>query len=476
MCSTLLIPLDARPVCYQLPKQLASIAKWPLLLPEKSLLGLLKHPGDRDGLIHWWQEHPDAEGIVALDSVLYGGLIAGRVEHASVSELTGRLERFLEKSPRAILAFSSILRIPSYNNQEEEPAYWETYGEALYQLSVKSHQDDVPFDDIPSAVPFEIRQDMLNRRKRHFQINLLLLDALEQNKFAYLLYAQDDTGPYGLNVQEASALEKRIQEKALTRAADIQTGADEVAALMLARIISQQPRVYIKIFPESARDTLALFDGISIGAILEKQCKSLNARVVLNEADADFILAVYAPEDRMGDYCATPFYPTNPHTLNQFLDYLANVPVHIPLAIADVANANGASDFLMKELLARTLLKRLSGFAAWNTPGNSIGCALATGAIVSWAQKQQLEDIYATQITLATRLLEDWAYQGNVRQQLRKEYGTTLPLESILTTQLTAYWQKIRLQLPALSQEEPLFSFPCRRTFEIAVKWSNDCD
>src|SRR5690349_7890506 len=138
-----LIPLDARPVCYDFPRRLAQSAGLELCLPSPKLLGQLKTPADLKALDRWVKQHlfEKEPVIAALDTIAYGGLIPGRVENETLATLEKRVAQFI-KHIRAdgLFAFSSILRIPAYNNAEEEPEYWAQYGKQLYDYSEASHQ------------------------------------------------------------------------------------------------------------------------------------------------------------------------------------------------------------------------------------------------------------------------------------------------------------------------------------------------
>ena len=137
------IPLDSRPVCYDLPIRLAESAGIELDMPAKNLLGHLKTPANFPALKRWMKNHlfELAPIVVALDTLAYGGLIPSRLGNELEDELQKRIDLFFHsaQSPR-VFAFSSIMRIPNYNLAEEEPDYWSEYGQALYQYSVEHHE------------------------------------------------------------------------------------------------------------------------------------------------------------------------------------------------------------------------------------------------------------------------------------------------------------------------------------------------
>ena len=62
-------------------------------------------------------------------------------------------------------------------------------------------------------MPAEILDDYLSTRKRNFDINKLYLDWLTEGVLDTLVYSKDDTGEYGLNVEEAQTLEAEAKSK-----------------------------------------------------------------------------------------------------------------------------------------------------------------------------------------------------------------------------------------------------------------------
>lgn len=488
----IILPLDARPVCYQLPQQLGDIidvpictqgaTKYPaprvggILLPPENKLGKLKQPADLMAIDAWLTEmlalYPESPVILSTDMLLYGGLIPGRVLEFSLEDLQLRLEYWLEKlnaSKRKVIAFSTILRIPNYNMDEEEPHYWTEYGQALYQASWQAHQTgntEAAFAEIPEA----IRNDFLARRLLHHQVNNLLIDAFKNKQLHSLTISQDDTGTYGLNVQEAEQYEARCKTEGLN--ITIQTGADELAATAISRLLCEQliapPKIWIHYDPEYAKDTLAKFDGRSIETVIQLQLKASGAILVEDKTSADIILWAHGPLEKMGDHCEQ-IIKSQTTELSAFIETVNKQPA----ILVDIANANGGdAEFMYQVIQAKPDYKNLLGYAGWNTPGNSAGSAIAMGVVSFIAQQkeQSKEARYfinpAWQELLLTRLLDDWAYQANCRQVL-KTLSTT-PDESLLNQQMQRYVSALKNWIP--SETNFTFAYPCHRFFEIEVK------
>src|SRR5690625_457876 len=87
-----LLPVDARPVTYDLPKDLAKIANWNLLIPEKRDLGFMKSRANIDKVFSWLEQvMPKVDGIiVSVDMLLYGGLVPSRINDEAPEVIEGR--------------------------------------------------------------------------------------------------------------------------------------------------------------------------------------------------------------------------------------------------------------------------------------------------------------------------------------------------------------------------------------------------
>jgi hypothetical protein len=102
-------------------------------------------------------------------------------------------------------------------------------------------------------------------------------------------------------------------------------------------------------------------------------------------------------------------------TLAFVAEVARNVRDGAQVAVGDIAFAHGADNALMAELAKRNLLFRLAAYSGWNTASNTLGYAISQGLLaprMAPATKDRL---------LAARLLDDWAYQANVRWALNRE-------------------------------------------------------
>ena len=111
------LPIDNRPVCYTLAKDITDIDESiELYLPPREFLG------DLDKLISWLENLPPVDNmILSLDTLVYGGLIPSRRSKETLEELKLRLKRIKPLlEGKNVYAFSSIMRI-SNNNYKYQP-------------------------------------------------------------------------------------------------------------------------------------------------------------------------------------------------------------------------------------------------------------------------------------------------------------------------------------------------------------------
>lgn len=490
-----LIPLDARPVCRQQPLLLAQLAGVRLTTPPEALLGHLKQPAHLDGLAHWQTTlvTPPAIWITATDTLAYGGLIPSRLGHEPLPLCQERLTSWLTPQldrGNTVLAFSSILRIPHYNGDEEEPPYWQHHGQAIHQASTTRHRDAAlttlspdGLAPIPPEIPADVWADFTARLWRNHQLNLWLATTWAGHPhLPAMAFCQDDTSSHGLNVLAAQDLAQTLTTRHLPpQAAWIQTGADELASVLLARalLLATDTRLtcHIRFSNPATKDMIARYDGVSFQTIAERSATACGLTLVDTPEGADLTLWLHTSDTRQGDHCMDPLdglpYEHNPTGLATLHDALATTPT--PIALADVAYANGADPDLTQHLLTQVLpfphtRDALYGYAAWNTGGNTVGTALAMATCRLWAERHGRYHPDAFHQLLAIRLLDDGLYQPTVRRHLQHTHhlSPTAPdtpqrLADALTP--TAQQLATHLALPHL----PQFCLPLRRWFEVAI-------
>lgn len=473
------IPIDNRPVCYTLPEQICAIdSDINLFMPKREFLGSLTKYADVEAIFDWLKKLPQMDAIVmCLDTVAYGGLIPSRRCSDTFEKIKTRVEnlkKILENKKAKIYAFSSIMRISNNNVNEEEKEYWSKWGKKIFEYSYQTHKLGTE-SCITNVIPSEILDDYIATRKRNFEINKLYLEYQKQGLFNTLVFSKDDCAEYGFNVQEAKALEKL--------GGFVKTGADEIPLTLLARAIMKKQKSVseketsrvektqcphqdkcqetgIKIAPiflvPECKDLISNYEDVSIEKSVKGQIE-LAGCSVCEPDDADILLYVNNFEDHQGEIVMK--VPT------QTFSGKWQKPSK-PYMVADVRFANGADNAFVKQLFEVGFDENFLGYSAWNTSANSLG-SLICGAIVFKVAKMQNnvgKDFYFGRDFLklqTVRLLDDWAYQANVRQQL------TSPDEKLVKELMKPYEEKVFEVLDV--NYDTSYKFPWNRLFEVEV-------
>lgn len=490
-----LIPVDARPVTYDLPKDLAKLAGWQVLLPPKNELGFLKEPADVTKLFSWIDDVlPKVDGfIVSIDMFLYGGLVPSRINKDDIEVLRARLEKLCviktQHPALNIMAFSSTMRLSnSYVNQEEKE-YWDKNGKEIWAYSFHLHRykkhgesaDYVIVKEMEEKIPTHILADYVATRKKNFAINLSLIDKVEKGLLDLLIFPQDDTSEYGLNIEEQERLIAESSERGLLESIYVYPGADEVASMLTARMIytleeDQLPTFYPIYSGMKGALSTAMYEDRALQESVKGQIDAFGSHTVEIPSEADVVLGVNVPGRQQGDMALQLYLDgvnTNDRNIGEWVRKLRYyMDAEKAVAIADVAYANGADTVMVPHLFGRFALSELSGFAAWNTAGNTIGTVISQAALLHLAKKKGL-DVEKEKVRQFTiRYLDDFVYQSNVRQIVRQEITNEEDAEALLEKVKDVFLQKaaVAMKERGLVGEIVHVYLPWDRTFEIGVE------
>lgn len=482
-----LIPIDNRPVCYNLVKEISSIDNdLELFLPDKKFLGGLRSAADVEEILTWLEELEKVDAIVvSLDTIAYGGLISSRRCKNSFEEIKLRLEKFREKLSgkcKKIYAFSSIMRISNNNVNEEEKEYWDKYGEKIFEYSYIFHKEGFETTDVPD----EILNDYLATRNRNFQINKMYIEWLQEGVFDTLVFSKDDCAEYGLNVMESEILTLRAKEKNLS--AIVKTGADEIPLTLFARAVcdysckqgvatpcltniadnKKAPKISTKFLaPEDiypCKDLISNYEDISIEKSVRSQIE-LAGGIVAEEQDANIVMLVNNFEEKQGEIVMG--VKTKPFSGK------LELPQKV-FMIADVRFANGADNKFVEKLLKKLEKRNFDfnnfyGYSAWNTSANTLGSLICAGVVKFFAKSLNEEAFRELQMI---RFLDDWAYQANVRQELkekgkREEGNEIRPDVRKLKSLMLPFEKKLKKIFKINPQIK--YKFPWKRFFEVEI-------
>ncbi len=500
----LLIPLDDRPVTYGYPQLLARAAGWEAIVPPRSVMGSLSRGAQIEELFAFAEgaigrHEPDA-AVLCLDSLIYGGLITSRRSAEPGKTFAARFERLkkwkdLMGKKIPIYAQSSIMRISDNYDNTEEKEYWSRFGRELFEWSgclhrLASGEKLTPglLESLERRIPSDIRQDYLDTRFRNFTINMNILKSMDDGFFDHLVFSQDDSGAWGLNVGEKDRLKSVSEQMGLTNKVNVYAGADEVMCTLMARLIlntegDTRPELKLQYSPEACSTVASRYEGQEIGATIEAQIKASGVSIKGDSTSGDgtvnknvITMIAHGPHERQGDHITLPGLPDLSHidtsrAVSGTIKLIEEAPGLVILC--DIVYANGSDPMLIEELIKRPeLLKKVCSYAGWNTTGNTVGSAIAT-ALCTWhGNNASARGVTSSAIQkivndcqkrcLFTRLVDDWAYQTKVRKNLQGE-----PSMQVLAELISPYIKRVSA---ALSFEPSVrLSFPWRRTFEIEI-------
>lgn len=392
------IPIDNRPVCYNLFKDIASIDEdIELFIPNREFLGDLNKNANIEALFKWLSDIPQVDSmVISLDTLAYGGLIPSRRCPESFEQIKHRIEilkEILKEKKSKIYAFSSIMRISNNNINQEEKQYWSEYGTKIFEYSFNYHK----FGSAKTDIPQTILEDYLNTRKRNFEINKLYLDWQKEGLFDTLIFSKDDCAEYGFNVKEAQELE--------LLGGFTKTGADEIPLTLFARAIQGNMSVDIEFTEPEYKNLISNYEDVSIEESVRGQLSLANIEIT-GKNNSDITLIVNNFKKTQGEIVMKrPTEPFSGEFEKPDKKYM----------IADVRYANGADNAFVEQILKQKYDENFYGYSAWNTSANTLGSLICAAKVKFLAKKYNDEAFKRVQ---AIRLLDDWAYQANLRQTL----------------------------------------------------------
>ncbi|MEF2247035.1 DUF4127 family protein [Paenibacillus sp. IITD108] len=429
------LPLDERPCNYEFPYLLASGTSTEVVRPDLSIMGKKKKPGNVEAIGQWLEEQcKDADGlIVSIDTLLYGGIIPSRLHSLTAEECSLALEklRLLKSSnPKLkIFAFHLIMRCPRYSSSDEEPDYYEDYGREIFltgylshrkQLNLATEQELEELARLEGAVPEPFMQDYLGRRSINIQANQKMLGYVEEGIVDFLIIPQDDSAPFGLTALDQQKVRDKIAEHNMELRALMYPGADEAGCTLMARMLNEfnnvTPYVYPRLSGVNSAAIIPLYEDRPLFESIKYQILAAGGQIASSAQEADCVLLVNAPGDRMleaNDQLQTDLgYQVMRNTI-ELVEYGSFIQKRFakPVAIADVAYANGGDLQLLKLLKQKNMLFDIAGYAGWNTSSNTLGTVIAQMMIYHIYGNSQEHLNF-----LALRYTEDLGYCSKVRR------------------------------------------------------------
>ncbi|MEF2609893.1 MAG: DUF4127 family protein [Faecalicoccus sp.] len=432
----LYIPLDERPCNYKFPQMIVSPKEdIQLLVPDKNTLSQKKQPAKMEELWDFVEENIQycEYAVLSLDMLLYGGLLPSRMHYYSKEVVNTRLERIknLSKSCK-IFAFQCIMRCPQYNSSEEEPDYYEEYGEQIFKRAYyRDKAERFKIDEIEKkelnniTIPDDIIFDYESRRTFNLAFNLAAVDLVKEGYVDTLVIPQDDSSEFGYTAISQKKVVDYVKKNNLEEKVFIYPGADEVGSSLLARILNKEVlNRTLKVYPFFSAvlgpTIVPLYEDRPILESLKHHVRIINGEIVENAEKADLILAYNTCGKVMQESFDQEYQDLSYTSYRNVLDFVLNIKTYIDkgykVSICDSAFSNGSDLTLLKLLNSHSLLDKLYGYAGWNTNCNSLGTVLSMSAYgLDLREHKKLVK------HLTYRYIEDGIYQAIVRQEVIKE-------------------------------------------------------
>ncbi|SMB91880.1 DUF4127 family protein [Deinococcus hopiensis] len=257
--------------------------------------------------------------------------------------------------------------------------------------------------------------------------------------FRELHVTWDDALPGSPSPAEGAELAKTAPENVR-----VYPGADEVLALLVARALAPaQKTVRVEYSNSAAAEAAVKYEGISLTQSAANHAAAGGFRLV-ESGVADLTLFVYNGGDA-----------------RQAAVRVSSLLRKGPVAVADVAQVNLGNARLWRDLFTLRQHANLRALAAWGTPGNNLGTALAHARLTLEGANPVRQDAL-----LAHEYANDVVYSTEVRAALRKaipEKELNTPAGQAKLLELARQYFPLRVGLNYRLQDA---SLPWGRSFE----------
>lgn len=531
------VPLDDRPVNTDRVAYLARSLGYDLQMPEESLYhtcldGQSKNPngtayGDRAGLYEWVLEQ-EAAGcdryILSLDQLLSGGLVNSRsfaggdvtLSDGTVLTETELIDGLLEAlggEENQVYLLDTVMRLAPTVGYDG----WDLEGyEALRAYGMEERAalsgDALTVENIAAGYEtggngqtltpedFGLTQAQVERyllcRERKLMLTDHALQASEGMDNVHFLIGVDDSAPSAsIQTNELAYLRQAVEGRGA-----VLSGADEDGMLAVCRMYALQgdetPQVRVRYFGGSESSASSDYDHQSMTEIVAQHLAYLGAEQTEEDADLELlVLTAPAEEGESESY------------IDALIQALRdNQSRGVPTILMDAAK-NGYGTAFQTQLVKKTDLGGLLGYAGYYDLANVTGIALANG-LGRWLclnrggpQTQSQQDDFIR--TLADSLIKDICYKNAtkprvalyVKEDLRGDpdnfCASGVDLDTVLSQAEQWLEEDSRDVLKNLSRSAMLvdlegntaglgtltlldLAFPWQRTFEIRLTLTID--
>lgn len=485
------VPIDDRPVTYQLPEMIGAIAGVDVLTPPRAALGNFLHPGDPSVLWSWLLSQRTRNAfayVLSTDMLAYGGLVASRTPSTPQLAAQERLNRFINtrvlRTGIPVLAFGTVMRLaPTGVAKIGAAADFFAAGPVSDLVAAYARLPDPPQNDEQRARAEQLRsrigaatlQAYLQTRTRNREVDAWAISFDASKTIERLILGQDDAGTVGLHLRDIAFLRDAMTRYGAT-SATIESGTDELGMVLVSAALAERARWAPAVSVTYSRpDGGTVQDPLELGPVdqtVNSVIASCGGRRVTGDADIELFVRVTKTSDVQEA---------------AFVDAIARaVAAHRSVAVADLTFLGGSDDeqkALVQTLLDRNLAGSIDGFASWNTAANTLGTAIPAAVAAGVGRRLGTYDATAHQVFLLDRYADDYGYRLIVRSAVNddlakagiKDHSYLLPpaaqsAEADARSRLEpiAFWLLDRLGF-ALPNPAIIVTLPWNRTFEARL-------
>ncbi|MDR2598647.1 MAG: DUF4127 family protein [Oscillospiraceae bacterium] len=442
MKKILVIPLDERPCNYDFPKLMARDSGYEVILPPRDILGRKKAPGNVDTIWNWFVENVKtcSDAVISIDCLLFSGIVPSRLHNEKVEALIEKLNKLRdiknENPSLNIYAFNLIMRNPTYSSDDEEPDYYGKWGAEIHrwgyirhkkEIGIATKDEEKELKDIKKRLPRKYLTDYLDRRAVNIEVNKEFANLVADGVFAFALYPQDDSSPYGLTAKDQQIVREKIKQLDIETKVYMYPEADAAVNTLLIRAINNRENRRPLVFPKYASSmgsmVIPLFEDRIVGETIKYQILAAGGLVATSASEADIVLLINIPSGNMLDryevYEMKSDLPSLEYDANRNLIELIEYAAYVietlgkSVVFADIAYCNGGDPLLLRLLRQKGLLFKLAGYAGWNTSSNSLGTCIPMGMLYNITGETNAHKDF-----LALRYVEDIGYDSGVRHEV----------------------------------------------------------
>lgn len=497
------VPLDTRPITDRDMAMVVKKAGCDVLTPPEEFLGTESNPGNPEKLWTWLEKNaPNADAaVVSTDSMIYGSLVASRNHTLTNDEVQNRVMRFQKfhnSYPNLkIYAFGTVLRTlltATHSAAGMEPAEYQANAVKIYHYSALLDKSEMgiakkreirELNRLESDINQKVMEDWKKRHSVNYNANLKLSDLTKGGVFSFFLLGGDDSAMYSATHREARMLKDYAASNNIWRTKfQMLSGADELGMMMLSRAVmdlrGEVPFIHTIYNDGKGKETLPQYCFEPLVDEMKGAVLALGAMEVPNPARADIVLLINTAIDGKTYPADSPRNTKKSNaSVRAFMKKLNNaIDKGYPVMVGDITYSNGADNALMEAVRKDNLQFKIRAYGGWNTATNSLGFLLGEGFLTKYIAEKDKNEL------LLYRYLDDWAYQSNVRQDLRgaiyalpgkddptgKTMGTKQAAAEKYATDKIREFAKNNIKLPPnISLNNLKITLPWKRTFECEV-------